>query len=230
MTKKHLLLGAALCVLAPAAASATDPVKLPEVLAEGEVETPQRVILNFEEDTNFPATDGGEYLQSVPGVSGSRMGSHGVDPSIRGQDASQLNIIDDGIFVHGGCPNRMDPASSYLSIEGNDEIIVEKGYTSVKHGAGGSGGTVRTKRNAPTFEEGKSTNLSISGGVDSNGMARDLSLKGSFDLGNDNYIRGNIDKSTANKYEDGNGKKVRSGFNKHGGRIDVGFTPTVDRT
>lgn len=226
--KQHLLLGAALCAFAPLPTFAADPVKLPEVLAEENIETPQRIILNVEEDSTFPAADGGEYLQSVPGVSGSRMGSHGVDPFIRGQKQTQLNIVDDGVFVQGGCPNRMDPPASFLSIEGNDELIVEKGYTSVQHGSGGSGGTVMTKHNAPLFEEGKSANVNISGGYDSNGNKRNLSIKSAFDLGDGHYVRANIEKSTANTYEDGNGKKVRSGFDQHGGRLDVGVQANPD--
>ncbi len=206
--KQQLLLGAALCAFLPLSAHADDPVKLPEVLAEDQIETPQRIILNFEEDSTFPAADGGDYLQSVPGVSGSRMGSHGIDPFIRGQKQTQLNIVDDGVFVQGGCPNRMDPPASFLSIDGNDELIVEKGYTSVQHGSGGSGGTVKTKRNAPTFTEGKSANINISGGIDSNGNTRDVAIKGSFDLGDGHYVRANIEKSAANSYEDGNGKKT----------------------
>ncbi|WP_417819204.1 TonB-dependent receptor domain-containing protein [Terasakiella sp.] len=226
--KQQLLLGAALCAFLPLSAHAGDPVKLPEVLAEDQIETPQRIILNFEEDSTFPAADGGDYLQSVPGVSGSRMGSHGIDPFIRGQKQTQLNIVDDGVFVQGGCPNRMDPPASFLSIDGNDELIVEKGYTSVQHGSGGSGGTVKTKRNAPTFTEGKSANINISGGIDSNGNTRDVAIKGSFDLGDGHYVRANIEKSAANSYEDGNGKKVRSGFDQHGGRLDVGVQATAD--
>ncbi len=228
MTKKNLFFGVALCALTPAIAGATDPVKLPEVLSEAEAENPQRIVLDFEEDKSFPSNDGGEYLMSIPGVSGSRMGSHGVDPFIRGQKQTQLNIIDDGVFVHGGCPNRMDPPSSYLSLEGNDELIVEKGYSSVQYGAGGSGGTVVTKKNAPLFEEGKSTKVSFSGGYDSNGVVRDIGAKIAVGFDQDGYIRANAEKKSANTYEDGNGKKVRSGFDNHGGRIDIGFTPRQD--
>lgn len=221
--KQQLLLGAALCACTPVSAFAADPVKLPEVLAEEQINTPQRRVIDLKTDTTFPAADGGDYLQSVPGIAGSRMGSHGIDPFIRGQKQSQLNIIDDGVFVQGGCPNRMDPPASYLSLDGNDELIVEKGYSSVQHGSGGSGGTVKTKRNAPMFEEGKSANVSISTGIDSNGNTRDLSIKSAFDLGDGHYVRANIGKSAGNKYEDGSGRKVRSGFDQHGGRLDVGI-------
>ena len=78
--KKQLFLGAALCALLPYhVASAADPVKLPEVVAEGEAVTTERVVLEFEEDQVLPVADGGDLLSRLPGISGSRMGSHGQD-------------------------------------------------------------------------------------------------------------------------------------------------------
>lgn len=226
MTKNILLLSVAVCALLPFhAAHASEPITLPEVVAEGQIETPERFILNFEEKAPFPASDGGDLLRSIPGVSGSRMGSHGIDPFIRGQKQSQINLIDDGISVHGGCPNRMDPPSAYLQIEGNDELIVEKGYSSVQYGPGGNGATIRTKRNAPLFEEGKTTQVKLSSGYDSNGDARDLSLKAAFAFDNGGYVRTNVQSKKARSYEDGQGKDVRAGYKNHGGRFDVRFSP-----
>ncbi|WP_417789526.1 TonB-dependent copper receptor [Terasakiella pusilla] len=227
MKRNQLLWGAALCALLPyASASANDTVVLPEVVSEGRFETPERLVLDFEEDIHLPVKDGGDLLRSLPGVSGSRMGSHGIDPFIRGQKQSQINIIDDGVIVQGGCPNRMDPPSSFLSLEGNDELIVEKGYSSVEHGAGGCGGTVMTRRNAPVFEEGRTTKVSTGGGYDSNGDARNAYVKGAVGFENGGYVRANIEMKKARSYEDGNGQDVRAGFKNHGGRVDVGFNPT----
>ena len=59
--------------------------------------------------------DGGEYLRGLTGVSGTRMGGHGIDPIIRGQSQTRINILLDGAYVHGGCPNRMDPPSAYAA-------------------------------------------------------------------------------------------------------------------
>ncbi len=224
--KKQLFLTAAVCAVLPYHASfATDPIKLPEVISEGVVQSPERFVLEFEEDNVFPAADGGAVLQSVPGVSGSRMGSHGIDPTIRGQKQGQLNIIDDGVFVHGGCPNRMDPPSAFLSLEGNDELVVEKGYSSVQNGPGGAGGTVRTKRNAPVFEEGQTSKFSVSGGYDGNGDARDILAKTAVSFDEDTYVRANLEKKKARSYEDGSGRDVRAGYSNQGGRIDFGTSP-----
>jgi len=93
-----------------------------------------------------PKADAGEALRAVPGVSASRMSQHGVDPIIRGQKADQLNVLIDGAYVFGGCPNRMDPPTSFGSLNLYDRVVVEKGVQSLLHGTGGSGGTIRFER------------------------------------------------------------------------------------
>ncbi|MFG1491574.1 TonB-dependent receptor plug domain-containing protein, partial [Oceanospirillum sp. HFRX-1_2] len=55
-----------------------------------------------------PVTDGGELLKSLNGISGTRMGGRAIDPIIRGQKQTAVNVLLDGAYLHGGCPNRMD--------------------------------------------------------------------------------------------------------------------------
>ncbi len=89
-----------------------------------------------------PVSDGGELLQSLTGVSAIRMGGRALDPVIRGQKETQLNILLDGGYIHGGCPNRMDPPTAYTSVDSYDRVTVIKGNRTVVYGGGGSGGTV----------------------------------------------------------------------------------------
>lgn len=227
--KKFLLLSAAACAVLPyCAAQAADPVMLPEVISEAQAEIPQKVILIFEDERTLPVADNGELLKNLPGVSGSRIGGHGIEPFIRGQKQSQINLVDDGVYVLSGCPNRMDPPSSYLQLEGNDKLIVEKGYASVAHGSGGSGGTVRTERAAPVFMDERQLKGSISSDYNSNGKMRSLALNGAAGFGEIGYVRGNAKWKKADDYKDGNGKKVRSGYANKGGRVDVGYNPNLE--
>ena len=48
-----------------------------------------------EEDMGLPA-DSGEWLRSLLGVSGKRLGGHGIDPVVRGQGENRVNILLDG--------------------------------------------------------------------------------------------------------------------------------------
>ncbi|HPF45649.1 MAG: TonB-dependent copper receptor [Alphaproteobacteria bacterium] len=168
--------------------------------------------------------DGGDFLQSIPGVTASRFGGHGVEPIIRGQSQNQLNIIADNAFIYGGCPNRMDPPSSYLDINSFDEIIVTKGYQSVLNGPGASGGSVILERHAPELTAETSISGSLNGGYETNG---DTWHSGANLIGGNDkmYVRGNGSIKEAGNYKDGQGKEVRSSFNERSGGVTLGFTP-----
>ncbi|MEW8586763.1 MAG: TonB-dependent receptor plug domain-containing protein, partial [Candidatus Thiodiazotropha sp.] len=130
--------------------------QLGDIYVEGEVETAPAVIMQPVESNSLglPA-DGGDFLRDLNGVSGIRMGGHGIDPVIRGQSQNRLNILLDGAYIHGGCPNRMDPPTAYSALESYDSVTVIKGSQTVIYGGGGSGGTVLFERKPPRFEAGK---------------------------------------------------------------------------
>ncbi|TNE67687.1 MAG: TonB-dependent receptor [Rhodobacteraceae bacterium] len=172
--------------------------------------------------------DGGALLSSVPGVSGSRMGGHGIDIIIRGMQKNQLNVIDAGSFTYGGCPNRMDPPSAMASFYRADEVIVERGYASVTSGPGGSGGTVRLERNAPEFEEGKPLSGDLILGANSNGNGRSIAGTVSADLGHGFYAELSGERKEADNYDDGNGDEVRSAFTQKSAGLTLGYA--VDGT
>lgn len=72
--------------------------------------------------------DVGDYLRSIPNVSGIRKGGGSIDPVVRGFKFSQLNVVlDGGVKIENGCPNRMDPVSSHVEVEDLANINVVKG-------------------------------------------------------------------------------------------------------
>ena len=111
------------CLLAQAYAEQLD-----EIHVEGETESLPAVTRTpvGESPQGLPA-DGGDFLRQINGVSGIRMGGHGVDPVIRGQSQTRLNILLDGAYIHGACPNRMDPPTAYSAMESYDSVTVIKG-------------------------------------------------------------------------------------------------------
>jgi iron complex outermembrane recepter protein len=79
--------------------------------------------------------DVGEFLRRIPNVSGIRRGGSAIDPVVRGYKYSQLNVImNNGIKIEGGCPNRMDPVSSHIEAEDIENIEIIKGPFSMKYG------------------------------------------------------------------------------------------------
>ncbi len=101
-----------------------------------------------------PSTFGREsadILRDIPGVSGSRMGGHGTDPSIRGLNQNRINVLLDGAYVHGGCPNRMDPPTSYAPVGAYEQITVIKGMQTLEYCGGGPVVTILFERNTSCF-------------------------------------------------------------------------------
>jgi iron complex outermembrane receptor protein len=79
--------------------------------------------------------DVGDYLRSIPNVSGIRKGGGAIDPVVRGFKFSQLNVVlDGGMKIENGCPNRMDPVSSHVETEELSQITVVKGPYLLNYG------------------------------------------------------------------------------------------------
>ncbi|MEJ2423830.1 MAG: TonB-dependent receptor plug domain-containing protein, partial [Candidatus Thiodiazotropha sp.] len=198
---------------------------LSEVIVEGEAEsTPAVTLMPMDgADMGIPA-DSADFLRNINGVSGVRMGGHGIDPIIRGQSQTRLNILMDGAYIHGGCPNRMDPPTAYSAMESYDSVTVIKGSQTVLYGGGGSGGTVLFERKPPQFEAGKNYQGSIDAGYKSNSESKEFSADAAAgsSLG---YIRGVVGYQDADNYEDGDGNEVRSAFTNKSGNLILGYTP-----
>jgi len=158
-----------------------------------------------------PTSDAGEALRNIPGVSGTRMGGRGIDPIIRGQSQTRLNILIDGAYVHGGCPNRMDPPTAYNGVDTFENITVIKGSSSVIHGGGGPGGTVLLERNKPELSAEKPYTGSFSFGYKDNADSFETGLDAA--AGSEKaYIRGLVNYTDADNYQDGDGNTVSSAF------------------
>jgi iron complex outermembrane receptor protein len=151
------------------------------------------------------------------------MGGHGLELVIRGQQQNQLNIIDAGSFTYGACPNRMDPPTSTASLKRADTIIVEKGYASVTHGPGGSGGTVILERDAPQLDEGKRIEGTFVAGTGTNGTGTEFGGTLAVDLGRGFYIEGALERKSGDNYTDGSGRTVRSAFDQTNAGITLGY-------
>lgn len=209
----------AAAVMGVAHADELAPLK---VQAEALAETPNTAVIAPADIDTRPVLDAGEALREVPGVSASRMSQHGVDPIIRGQSATQLNVLLDGGYVHGGCPNRMDTPSSFATFETYDRVIVEKGVQSVQHGMGGSGGSVLYERD--TAAKAATPGLQGHAGVaaSSNGLNGATYIDGMYSNGKA-YLRAFGEYSDADNYEDGDGREVPSATTKTAGGVVAGY-------
>ncbi|CDG90044.1 TonB-dependent copper receptor [Xenorhabdus bovienii] len=172
-----------------------------------------------------PASDGSDYLKTIPGFSQIRNGGTNGDPVFRGMFGSRLRMLVDDGEILGSCPSRMDAPSSYISPESYDVLSLVKGPQTVLWGAGNSAGTVRFERTRPQFDKlGAQGNISTVAA--SNGR-----WDGNADLsfGNElGYVRLSGNKSRSNDYKDGDGNRVPSRWDKWNTDIAVGWTPDDD--
>ena len=82
----------------------------------------------------MPASDGADYLKTIPGFSAVRNGGVNGDPVFRGMFGSRLKLLSNGGEMLGACPNRMDSPSSYISPDTFDKLTVIKGPQTVLWG------------------------------------------------------------------------------------------------
>jgi len=166
-----------------------------------------------------------DLLRDIPGVSGSRMGGHGTDPVIRGLSQTRLNILLDGAYVHGGCPNRMDPPTAYATPASYEDITVIKGVQTLEHGGGGPGGTILFERNTQRFTADEKMRVNLEAGYRGNSNSREFAadISGGNETG---YIRFIGSHTKADNYEDGGGNEVRSAYKETSGTVVLGYTPS----
>ncbi|PYZ79185.1 TonB-dependent copper receptor [Citrobacter koseri] len=172
-----------------------------------------------------PASDGSDYLKTIPGFSQIRNGGTNGDPVFRGMFGSRLRILTDNGEMPGACPARMDAPSSYISPESFDVLTLIKGPETVLWGPGNSAGTLRFDREQPRFDkpgiQGTASVLAASNKRwDENA---DISLGSE-----DGYLRLIGNKSRAGDYKDGNGDRVPSKWDKWNGDMALGWTPDKD--
>lgn len=177
--------------------------------------------IDFGRGDYSPYRDNGELLREVPGVSAGRMGGHGIEPVIRGQSQTQLNVSSDGSYTFGACPNRMDPPTSY-ALAGDDAVVrIERGYQSVARGPGGPGGSISIEHKRPRALPDKPVSGVVSGRYGSNG---DLASGAAALVYSESqaYVSGQGFFQDSGNYRDGDGDLVRSAATSYGGALSGG--------
>lgn len=202
------------------------PELSPTVITAIAPSSPLTVVTNPKDPRQpVPASDGADYLKTIPGFSAIRSGGTNGDPVLRGMFGSRLNILTNGGVMLGACPNRMDAPTSYISPENYDRLTVIKGPQSVIWGPGGSAGTILFEREPEKFGTlGSRVNASLLAG--SNGRF-DKVLDAA--AGNSQaYARFVGNQSRSDDYKDGNGDTVPSRWDKWNGDVTLGWTPDTD--
>ncbi|WP_085640630.1 MULTISPECIES: TonB-dependent copper receptor [unclassified Pseudomonas] len=198
----------------------------PTVITALAPSSPLTVVTNPKDPRQpVPASDGGDYLKTIPGFALVRNGGTNGDPVLRGMFGSRLNILTNGSVMLGACPGRMDAPTSYISPETYDKLTVIKGPQTVLYGPGASAGTILFDREPERFGElGTRVNASVLAG--SNGRfdkVVDAAAGGSL-----GYVRVIGNTAHSDDYRDGNNDTVASRYDKWNGDVALGWTPDAD--
>ncbi len=212
---------------APALAQAAPETTLREVVVTAVHDhAPVQVVADPKQPRQpMPASDAADYLKSIPGFSAIRSGGSNGDPVFRGQFGSRLPLLTNGTQMLGACPSRMDAPSSYISPDTFDALIVVKGPQTVLWGPGASAGVVRFERERPTLgAEPVQFSASLLGAsAGRNDQSADLAL-GNAQF----YARATANHSHGQDYEDGQGQRVPSAWDKWNTDLALGWTPDAD--
>jgi iron complex outermembrane receptor protein len=231
----RLSVAVALALSATALSAATDPLRGDQVKAvnlDSVVVIGARPVLplTFETDPRqprqpMPASDGADYLKTIPGFSAIRNGGANADPVLRGMFGSRLNLLTNEGAMPGACPSRMDNPLSYVSPDTFDKLIVIKGPQTVLWGPGASAGTVRFSRDHEIFEEPtfKGSGSLLFGSAGRNDQVADMTW--GAPLG---YARVSANRSDSDDYRDGNGNVVPSRWTKWNTDVAAAWTPDAD--
>ncbi|MEJ2521475.1 MAG: TonB-dependent receptor [Gammaproteobacteria bacterium] len=218
-------LAAMLVLMAPAHAAEPAgpeaPAIAPHVVVIGRSATPFSDQLDPSDGNAAPAADGAQLVSQANGVSAGRMGGRGLEPVIRGQSQNRINVLVDGAFVFGACPNRMDPPTAFVAVDTWDQVTVVKGVRSLLHGPGGSGGTVLFQRQSRPEQNGWSGGLVAS--ATDNGLDRQFAGDAGWRTeGFFGRVRGQSGR--AGNYVDGAGAEVRSAYEEDALSAAFGYT------
>jgi iron complex outermembrane recepter protein len=174
-----LTLTAALAVIPTIPSAQAESQLLDEITVRGQKQAPIEENLSIREVRESPAKDIGEALKQIEGLSYVHKGAIANDVVLRGFQKDNINVLVDGVRLHGACPSRMDPPSFHYDFAEIEQITIVKGPYDLTN-PGGLGGTVDAQTRKPGRGLGGEADLSYGSWNSVNGA-----LTGSY--GTDRY-------------------------------------------
>jgi iron complex outermembrane receptor protein len=120
---------------------------------------------------------------------------------------------------HGGCPNRMDPPTAYVFPEAYDRITVIKGPQTVAYGNGNSAGVVLFENDRDNYQDGVHGDFSAMAGS----WDRYDAVAHAVAASSTGYLEGTLTHSEMDDYEDGDGNKVHSSYERQSASLIAGY-------
>lgn len=142
----------------------TRVVALREVIVSTVQKTAQqRLVIFFRANQNATIE---EIMSRLPEINMIRRGAYGMEPSVRSFNGGQINVLLDGMRMHGACTDKMDPATIYIEPMNLENLQVQTSSTGFLNGSV-IGGTINMKMAEPAFLSDKKISGFISSGFQS---------------------------------------------------------------
>ena len=125
----------------------TRSIELREVVVKTKEYSDRQRMLRFYRNNQSSGIE--DILSRLPEMSLIRRGTYGMEPAIRSLSGGQINVLVDGMRIHGACTDKMDPATIYIEPINLDQLQLQTGTQGFINGSA-IGGTVNLKTATPT--------------------------------------------------------------------------------
>lgn len=139
-------------------------IELKEVILSTVTKTPQQQLVGFYRANRAATLE--EIISRLPELSLLRRGAYGMEPAIRSFSAGQINVLVDGMRIHGACTDKMDPATIYIEPINLQNLQVQTANTGFTSGSS-VGGTLNMKIAEPDFVTARKLTGSVNSGYQS---------------------------------------------------------------
>ncbi|MEO5967829.1 MAG: TonB-dependent receptor [Ferruginibacter sp.] len=104
-----------------------------------------------------------EIMGKLPEISMIKRGPYGMEPTIRSLSGGQINVLIDGMRIHGACTDKMDPATIYIEPANLQSLEIQTGSSGFINGSS-IGGTINLRMAEPEQnEKNKLSGMFLSG-------------------------------------------------------------------
>jgi iron complex outermembrane receptor protein len=139
-------------------------IELKEITINSLQKTSQQRLVSYYRANNAATLE--EIMSRLPEVSILRRGPYGMETTIRSFSAGQINVLIDGMRIHGACTDKMDPATIYVEPANLENLQVQTANAGFLSGSS-IGGTVNMRIAEPQFDAAKKVTGIINSGYQS---------------------------------------------------------------
>ncbi len=124
-------------------------ILLQELKVNSIQKTPRQQLVSFFKSNNAATIE--DILSRLPEITLVRRGAYGMEPSIRYFNGGQINVLVDGMRLHGACTDKMDPATIYIEPINLENLQVQTAASGFMNGSA-TGGTINMKMAEPNYD------------------------------------------------------------------------------